>query len=442
MFKFNQWLALLIFSLTSSASFAQIYLDKALISVDDRSDSALYIINDVQIINNEKTRDYIIMRELYFDAGDTTTLHELSLAQKRLLNLFLFNRVIFDLLRNGDQYILTIYVSEMWYVFPVPVFYLNERSWDKLSYGAKLLYYNFLGRNILLNLTAAFGYNPEYKFSYRNPWFGGDLKLFTNLMIYKSRVRTQTLQYRPSDDNRTGISWLLGRRFGKYFYISALAEYVQIRHPLITMSSNHLDKLSSYGLEFTWDDRDLVAYPHRGILAAVWGKQTIGNDPIHYRRYGIDVRSYLPFFRKTTLATRSALILSDGEIPLYDRTFFGYEERIRGRFYDKFEGENLAAGSIELRIPIKKISYVDMSEYAFPGFEKYFQNLKYGLSAGIFYDFGATWYQDDTLTDKDYLSGFGAGIHFHLPYIDLFRLEVAFDPDWNHEFIAEIKAAF
>ncbi|MBN1154921.1 BamA/TamA family outer membrane protein [candidate division KSB1 bacterium] len=406
------------------------------------SDRSGFIINEVQLLNNEKTSNDVILRELYFTVGDTVTFEELALAQKRLLNLFLFNRVVFDLIDDDERYKLIIDVSEMWYIFPVPVFYLNERSWDKISYGAKILYYNFLGRNILLNLTAAFGYNPEWKFSYRNPWFGGDLKLFTNISIFKSRVRTQTLQYEASDDKRIGISCLLGRRFGKYFYTSALYEYVEISHPLITMSADLSDKLSSYGLTLSWDDRDLVEYPHRGMLASVWGRKTVGDRPINYWRYGFDLRSYIPVSRGSTLAVRTALKLSERKIPLYDRTFFGYEERIRGHFYDKFEGENLATGSIELRVPIRHIRYLDLSEFALPGFEKYFQNLKYGVSTGVFYDFGMIWFQQESPDRDDFLSGFGAGLHIHLPYVDLFRLEVAFDSDWNQEYIAEISTAF
>ena len=435
-------LIFILILISSSSVYSQIYMKGEILKTNIQSDTNAIRLNAIEIFGNEKTKDYIIRRELYFDEGESVKFSELSLAQKRLLNLFLFNRVIFDLTTEGENYNLAIHVSELWYIFPVPVFYLNERSWSKLSYGAKLLYYNFLGRNILLNLSAAFGYNPEWKFSYRNPWFGGKLKLFTNISIYKSRVRSKTLEFEKTDDKRTGINWLLGRRFGKYFYLSSYFEYVEIDHPLITMSRDKIDKISIYGIEFKWDNRDLIEYPHKGFLASTWLRKTVGDEPINYLRYGMDVRSYIPVTRETTLALRSALKLSQRNIPFYDRSYFGYAERIRGRFYEKYEGENLFTGNIEFRFPIKRIQYLDLSEFAIPGFESYYENLKYGLSGGIFYDFGKVWFQKDSYNDSEYLSGFGAGLHIHMPYVDVFRLEVAFDPDWNHELIAEVAVAF
>ena len=58
------------------------------------------------------------------------------------------------------------------------------------------------------------------------------------------------------------------------------------------------------------------------------------------------------------------------------------------------------------------------------------------------YDFGAIWYQNERLNKEHYLSGFGAGLHFHLPYVDIFRFEVGFDKELNHEFIGEVMVSF
>lgn len=431
-----------IFFIFVDLAYSQIHYNSIELPEITASDSITFNIIRIKIIGNNKTKDHVILRELYFDAGDQVKLKDIFLAQKRILNLFLFNRVIFDLIGDKQEAILIITVAERWYVFPLPVLYINDRSWSKISYGAKLLYYNFLGRNILLNFTATFGYNPQFKFSYRNPWFGGKLKLLTNLSLFKSRVKCKSLNFQQIEDQRIGFEWLIGRRFGHFFYLTFQIGYMELQQPEITLSLNGKDKLPSLSINLQYDNRDLKEYPHKGYNILLWGKHVKCHHPINYYRYGIDLRCYLPAGSYSTLALRGSTDLSHGIIPRYDRVFFGYSERIRGNFYQKYEGENLISGGAELRIPLTKIHYYDLTEFAPPGFDDYYRNLKFGVSVGIFYDYGAIWYQHENLNKKHFHYGFGAGLHFHLPYIDLLRLELAFDKQFNREFIGEIRTAF
>jgi hypothetical protein len=64
------------------------------------------------------------------------------------------------------------------------------------------------------------------------------------------------------------------------------------------------------------------------------------------------------------------------------------------------------------------------------------------MSAGVFVEAGKVWYQSDPVTAKNFKPGFGAGIHFHLPYVEVFRLECGFDFDWEPSAIAEVEVAF
>ena len=83
-----------------------------------------------------------------------------------------------------------------------------------------------------------------------------------------------------------------------------------------------------------------------------------------------------------------------------------------------------------------------MTEYAPPGFSGYYRDLKFGINAGIFYDFGAVWYQTENLTKKHFHNGFGAGLHFRMPYIEVFRVELGFDNNLHPQFIADLEVAF
>lgn len=423
-------------------AWGQVYLNAVELSEYSVNDTMAFAISRIEIAGNEKTRDFVILQELHFNEGDTADLKNIFFAQKRLLNLFLFNRVLVDIIGEKNSSMLLITVAELWYIFPVPIAYLNERSWDKISYGAKFLYYNFLGRNILLKLSSAFGYNPELKFSFRDPWFGGDLKLLTNFSMYKSETRTRSLEFDREEDKRAGFNWMIGRRYGHHFYTLLTFSYIQIEDMKSTLSADGKDMLPMLNLGLLYDSRDLIEYPHQGLHMLLWGKRVKHKSPIDYWRYGADLRTYIPSPAKTTLALRTSINLSQGEIPIHDRVYIGYYEKIRGQFNRKFEGENLFISSAEFRIPLMQIRYLDLSRFAFPGFEQYYRDLKFGISTGLFIDYGAVWFQNENLNANILQSGFGAGLHFHLPYVDLFRLEIGFDSDLNHEYIAEVDLAF
>lgn len=428
----------------ASLCFGQLFLNSEELDEYVIADSTTFQFSRIEIIGNNKTRPDIILRELRFAENQFISLKQTFAALKRVQSLALFNRVRFDIVGDSEYSVLLITVYEQWYIFPVPLLYRNEQSWKKVSYGGKLLYSNFMGRNILLNFSAAFGYNPQIKFSYYNPWFLGDAKLFTNFSLFLSKVRSLSRLLNEYQDRRWGVEWLIGKRFGHYLYTSVTLGYMKLTAPSeigMTLSQSGNDYLPSILLGIQYDNRDLKEYPHKGWLIRLFSKRVGNSRDIRYYRYGADGRSYLPLTRKVTLALRTAANLSSGKIPSYDRVYLGYEDRVRGRYYEIFEGENFAFGGVELRFPLLKIRYLDI-EPIIDEMRQYSSNLKFGISAGIFSDNGIVWYQNQDMSIREVKSGFGAGIHFHLPYIDVFRVECGFNKQWEAQFIADIEVAF
>ena len=433
-----------IIAIGTSICSGQIFLNSEEVNEYSITDSTTYQFSRIEIIGNNKTKPDIILRELQFEENQIVSLTQTLAALKRVQSLALFNRVRFDIIGDSDSSVLLITVYEQWYIFPVPLLYRNERSWKKLSYGGKLLYYNFMGRNVLLNFATAFGYNPEIKFSYYNPWFFGDAKLFTNFSIFLSKIRSLSPQLNEYEDQRLGIEWSIGKRFGHYFYTGVTLGFTKLTAPPeigLTLSQNGKDYLPSIILGIQYDNRDLKEYPHKGWLVGLSGKRVGNSRDINYYRYGADLRTYLPLAHKLTLALRTAANLSSGKIPSYDRVYLGYSDRIRGRYYEIFEGENFAFGGAELRFPLLKIRYINIDPLI-PKMRQYSSNLKFGISAGIFFDNGIVWYQNQKMSIREVKSGLGVGIHFHLPYVDVFRVECGFDKQWRAQGIADMEVAF
>jgi len=408
-------------------------------------ESPCFKIAKIEVNGNIKTKDYIILREMRLKPGDCVRLRQIEEDRKRLQNLGLFTRVEMKLKQSPQGIILIVNVTERWYFFPFPILFINERDWSKLSYGAGMVNTNFRGRGESLQTAFWLGYNPGVVFRYFNRWFGDHWRLFTSLDLFKIRVRSRSLQVESFDEERRGISWVLGRRFDYYTYLSIGLGYqlLSVSPPVEgrTLSPSGRDHLPAVELIFKYDSRDLWEYPHKGWNIKIWGKKTGWKGmEANYSKYGLDIRRYLPLTTKTTLALRGKTVLSRGRIPIYDRVFLGYEERIRGYFNRRSEGENLLLGMIELRFPLKGISYFTWESAPF--LKDYFRNLKFGISAGIFLDTGDVWFQNQQLRRRRFHTGFGFGLHFHLPYIDLLRLEYALNEDLKGEIISEVGVAF
>jgi outer membrane protein assembly factor BamA len=153
-----------------------------------------------------------------------------------------------------------------------------------------------------------------------------------------------------------------------------------------------------------------------------------------YTSFQTDARGYLPLIGRCTFAVRNAVDLTAGAVPVYDRFYLGYDERIRGHWSETAEGENRWIASAALRFPLIKIRYFDLGEASES------MNLKFGVSFGLFADAGTAWLHGEKLSADRVLFGYGAGLHFHLPIIDVLRLEAAFDEKGRREWVFDIGA--
>jgi len=102
------------------------------------------------IQGNEKTKEEIITREMKLRQGDPFDEVLAQQDQLRIQNLGIFNRVEIDSIPTNNGVILVVTVSEMWYIFPYPIIFRNDRDWSRFSIGAGLFHTNFRGGRIRL----------------------------------------------------------------------------------------------------------------------------------------------------------------------------------------------------------------------------------------------------------------------------------------------------
>jgi outer membrane protein assembly factor BamA len=400
------------------------------------------MITSIIISGNENTKDEVIKRELLFNVGDTPSDSLLEFSKNRLLALGLFSRVEFYYLpANGGVDILVL-VNEQLQFFPYPIFNITDRDWNKITIGGGITHVNLFGMNHKINAALAFGYNAGYSFNYKVPWLGLKQHYYLNVVAKKYRARNRAQNF---EEKHLKFSTSIGKYWTRYFYTIVVPYFDRImaaeNYAPLMSSGTVVDNLAGISVASGYDTRDLTYYPSRGVLlSAVAVKSGLFVDYLNYWKYQIDLRKFYTI-KGITLAGRLSTTQSIGELPIYDRVYLGFGERIRGHFYDIYEGRHIVIGQLECRFTLMKIRYYAIPAPAFIS-SSLLKNLKFGLNGAFFIDSGEVWSKPEELKFNRLISGFGASLIARVPYSEILRLDMAFDKNFNMQWIFEIGMAF
>jgi outer membrane protein assembly factor BamA len=399
-------------------------------------------IETVVVVGNEKTREEVIMREIPHQFPDTLDLQDLQYIQNRITNLLLFNQVELALVGEPGHTILLIQVTEFWYIYPVPLLFINERSWKKISYGFQLSHKNFRGMNERLSLGGWLGYNPAFFLRYFSPWLGKNAKMILGFNFFGRKVGNKFYDF---DEGHLGGGLTLGKRLSLHNLLQATFELKRITMPEefqdLSVSGSGTDLVPKFSLQYINDHRDLVEYPKRGYYI-MWRATRAGltDKQPNFWRFNFDHRLYFKLHPRVSIGGRNSLTLNRGELPIYDRVFIGFGERVRGYFKRVLTAQNLMMQNYEMRINLLPIRYLSWQDA--PYLSAFFQGLKYGLSMGIFMDSGIVWDHTNQIAMKNFFTGYGVGLHIHLPYVHVFRIDRAWNDKGRGEWIIEVGVVF
>ncbi len=399
------------------------------------------IIKDIFVVGNKQTRPEVILREMQLKEGDVFQDSLLMRSKQRIENLWLFNRVEMLPFAQNDSVSIIVSVTERWYFFPYPVLYIVDRDWNKLTYGFGFAHLNFRGWNEKLQSSIHFGNRPGVKFSYENPWVGKDLHLYTR--VYFRKFRMDNYKYDFPEYHLLSVIHL-GKYWTRDFSTIVMFSRDQIRvdPENVPYMESGKEEDTNYGIRLinTFDYRDLYAYPSKGwFLRLGIYKMGLFLPKIDYTQYLLDFRKYVSF-HSFILASRLYTLQSYGNAPVYDQVFLGFEERIRGHFNEVYNGKYAMVVGLALRHPIIPLRYFSYHSERLPEFLT--QNLKFGLNAGIFIESGQVWNQHKNFSLRNMITGYGVGLHFLLPYIEVLRFDYAFNEQGRGEFIVEILMPF
>ncbi len=184
-----------------------------------------FVIGDIVITGNKKTKEHIVLRELPFQSGDSVRLPELveqfRTARQQLITTRLFIDAVVALKSiRGYTVDISIDLKERWYIFPVPYLKAVDRNlseWarqgygtDRLDYGFKFTHYNFSGRNDKLRLWLVTGYSKQIQFEYEQPY--ADSTLQHGYKIGFSYMANKEVNYATIDNQQQFTDTLGGTK--------------------------------------------------------------------------------------------------------------------------------------------------------------------------------------------------------------------------------------
>lgn len=203
------------------------------------TDSAakLYIKNII-VKGNNKTKEYIIRREMQFKIGDSIIIAKLNTqleqARQQIYNTTLFSEVKYELaIISAFDAIVIIDVKERWYVYPVPQFKPVDRNFNewiktynaslkRVNYGLKFVHYNLSGRRDQLRIYFLTGFSRDFSISYNAPY--SNKALTEGFVVGTGYSQKKEIPYKISNTNQLLFytSDTLRTKFvGSNFYITA-----------------------------------------------------------------------------------------------------------------------------------------------------------------------------------------------------------------------------
>ena len=141
-------------------------------------------------------------------------------------------------------------------------------------------------------------------------------------------------------------------------------------------------------------------------MHAIFGLERLSFDVGNANRRTADVRAYVGLIGQTVLAVRGLSVTTNAPLPDFEQNLLGGAETMRGFDAGYRAGDNIAAASAELRIPVT--SPMSVGRFGIKAF----------VDAGTVYAYGLK------LGDQRLDRGYGGGAYLHLTILSL-SLDVA-----------------
>lgn len=434
--------------------------------------SDFIILRKVFLHGNTRTKDRIILRELDIKTGDTIRLAQLDTILKinrnRVYNTRLFNEVKFTLLPDSAQYnSLLIEVTERWYIFPIPIFELADRSFNewwynqnrklnRINYGIRFADKNFRGRKEELRLTVQGGFTTKLGLGYTIPYLNKKQTVgldFETNYDQNKQVSFQTFENKQvfikdhdlmRERLRLGVTVFLRKSFFGTHSFSLKYTGTRVADTVVRLNPNYFNngannqRYMQLGYHFKYDKRDVQSYAQKGYLIDfnVTQNGLTSSDDIHYASLDLAFAQYKPLGRNFYFAslTKGKMYTSD-KIPYYNIMGLGYnQDYVRGYDLYVIDAQSFALQRFTFRKKLLEKEIVASSFLPIKQFSKVPFSIYLNTYYDVAYAYSATAFPGNQYLSNEMLRGGGVGIDIVTYYDSVIRLEYSINKMLENRF--------
>ncbi len=366
-------------------------------------------LNEVIIKGNEKTKDFVIKRELDFHKGQILNINEVKKAYSNLYQLNYFEEINPELKRvKGSENRVNLLIN------------LKEAKTGSFNFGGgyssadgwygflKLTEKNLLGNGQTIGFNWEFGDINNYSLNFYEPWIFSYPTSF-GLSVYNETSNVEQEDEENYTENRRGGSISLGHSLTEQWDGSVKYKIEDYKKTMTESTEDNTNyDVRSLTLKVDRDTRNHPFNPTDGVLdiASVEYAGGFLNGDYDFTKYNIDVRRFYPGFKpQQAWALRLKTGIGDGDIPSSEQYTLGGSQTLRGYELYEFMGDDMLLMNLEYRFPIA---------------DKF--------TGVVFADGGNTWDDIDAISLEDINYSLGLGVRFNLP-IGQIRLDYGWNKD-------------
>ena len=378
-------------------------------------------IGRIDIRGNERTRDWVIRRELRIDEGELYSGQQLLRSRQRLTNLDYFEEIKIDTLRRPEQGLIDLEVD------------VTEKSTGQFSAGlgfssvetvvfqASVTQRNLFGRGQVITAQGRIGgLSQDFSISFAEPWLFGR-PINAGASVYRHDVDFQTF-----DSRRTGFALTLGRAFGEFLRTSVTYRFEELDISDIEPGAADLleeqegsSLTSSVTPSVVWDSRNSRFNPSQGSLNSLeFDIAGLGGENQFYKLIGETTWYYpLPYGLSGFIKGRFGIGAGYGgeDLPASERFFLGGPTTVRGFGFRDIGPQDLDGN------PLGGTSFVQFNLEVGRSFSRI-------LRLVTFMDVGNVYSEDQTFDLGEMRRSVGFGIRFITP-VGPVRLDWGFKLD-------------
>ncbi|MFT4533794.1 MAG: outer membrane protein assembly factor BamA [Saprospiraceae bacterium] len=449
---------------------AILFLFSFLLLIENLSAQSIdyFLVSEIIIEGNKRTKPRVIFNELDFSVGDTIYTSELPIRkkenEKRLLGTALFTAVTLNIskwnIEDGTANIV-LTLQENWYIYPTLIFELADRNFNvwwtdqnrdfnRVNYGLSVDHINVTGRKDKLKLKIQHGYTRKYELKYNYPYISktwgafGEIFFANQKEIGYTTINNKTVFEKLNDER------ILLRRFRTGFGANYRPDVYHFHDFKVEYHHNSIDEFIASDIakdyflngvtdlryfalkyDFTFDKRIFNLYPEGGFM--FFGnitKEGLGIfDDFNNLSVAAGAEQYFRLSEKWIWGGRIKVKtnLIRNEVAFANNTGLGYgNDLIRGYELYVVDGTDwgLAKTSIRYRLYKKNINW---GKYMF--LQQFKQmNLRLFLRANL--DFGyvnePTYKITNTLNNR-FLVGYGPAVDMLLYHTFIMSFEYSFN---------------